>query len=239
MSTNSKDKISFILYEKNKIPRYHQFKPRLYKFIVYGPSILTFISIIVLLGSYFYTKNVEKLIRSHEPEIIKTLRTENILLKEKTTELTSLNKELTTKLASDIPQTPLGALHILSPVAGQKDLTNPAVINIQDIKVENGKEKFFFRFNIVNVTPGNKKLSGYIHLFVTDGDAFYHYPANSDEVENFSISYTLGESFATSRFRPVEASFPKFNKSTVIFKIIIFNRLGDLIHQQQIKQELN
>jgi hypothetical protein len=235
----AKDKVSFILYEENKIPRYHQFKPQVYKFLIYGPTILTMFSILVLIGTFFYTKNVEKHVRSKEPEIIRALRTENSLLKERTSELSVLNKELTQKLSSETPKTPLGALNFISPVSGQKDLTSPARINIQDIKVESIEEKVFVRFNIVNITPNNTKLSGYIHLFVTDGNTMRRYPSVVEDVDTFNLSYNSGESFATSRFRPVEAVFKKLDKKSTVFKIVIFNRLGDLIHQQQFKQQVN
>jgi hypothetical protein len=235
----AKDKVSFILYEGNKIPRYHQFKPKVYKFLIYGPTILTMFSILVLIGTFFYTKNVEKHIRSKEPEIIRTLRTENSLLKERTGELSVLNKELTLKLSSETPKTPLGALNFISPVSGQKDLTSPARVNIQDIKVETVDTKVHVRFNIVNITKNNTKLSGYIHLFVTDGNTIQRYPTVVEDVDTFNLSYNTGESFATSRFRPVEAVLLKPTKKDVVFKIVIFNRLGDLIHQQQFKQEIN
>ncbi|OIQ17046.1 MAG: hypothetical protein BM556_12585 [Bacteriovorax sp. MedPE-SWde] len=235
----AKDKVSFILYEDNKIPRYHQFKPQVYKFLIYGPTILTMFSVLVLVGTYFYTKNVEKHVRSKEPEMIKLLRTENALVKERSSELTILNKRLTQKLSAEVPKTPLAALNFISPVSGQKDLTNPARINIQDIKVETVDKKLHVRFNIVNVTPENTKLSGYIHLFVTDGNSIQRYPSEVEEIDTFNLSYNSGESFATSRFRPVEAVFPTLPKKSNVFKIIIFNRLGDLIHQQQFKQQVN
>lgn len=235
ISTKIKEKISFILYEDGKIPRYHQFRPRVYKSLVYAPTVLTLISTFVLIGSYFYTKNIETFIRSNEPEIIKELRTENILLKEKSQELSFLNEQLTTKISSGVPKTPMGALDIMQPVFGQKDMTSPVTINIQDIKPVQSGDKIFFNFNIVNVTPNGTKLAGYIHIFATDGNTYSHYPQETGVVENYALNYTSGESFATSRFRPVEASFAKLDKSSIIFKIIIFNRVGDLIHQQQFK----
>lgn len=239
MSLKTKDKISFILYEENKIPSYHQFKPKIYKLLIYGPTILTLLSAIVLAGSYFYSKNVEQLIRSHEPEIIKTLRAENILLREKASELSSLNKEFTKKLSSTVPTTSLESLSIVAPVTGQRDLTSPANIKIQDILPTISANKVFFNFNIINITKNNTKLAGFIHIFVTDGSSYYHYPEMKSEVKYFSIPYNSGEPFATSRFRPVEATFNTFKNSPVIFKIVIFNRLGDLIHQQQFKHYFN
>lgn len=235
----TKDKVSFILYEENKIPRYHQFKPNVYKFLIYGPTILATFSIIVLIGTFFYTKNVEKHIQSKEPEIIRSLRTENSLLKERTSELSTLNDKLTKKLSSEVPETSLGALNFISPVSGQKNLTSPARVNIPDIKVESADNKVYMRFNIVNITPNNTKLSGYIHLFMTDGNTIQRYPTVAEEIDTFNLSYNSGESFATSRFRPVEVVLTKPTKKNVIFKIIIFNRLGDLIHHQQFKHELN
>ncbi|EQC46151.1 hypothetical protein [Bacteriovorax sp. Seq25_V] len=233
------DKISFIVYEENTIPYFKQVTPKVYKFFVYAPTILTFFAIAVVIASFFYTKNVEHFIRSKEPEIIKSLRTENSLLAEKGQELTILNKQLTKKLAQGVSDTPLAGQFLISPVAGQQDLTSPAKVNIQDIKVEVNNDKVFFRFNIVNVTQDGSKLSGYIHIFTTDGNTYQKYPTAQEELDNFSLKYNEGESFATSRFRPVEAIFKKMDRSTLIFKIVIFNRIGDLIHQQQYKEVAN
>lgn len=239
MSSKQHDKISMIVYENETIPYLKHINPRIYKFFLYGPTIISILAILVIVGAMMYVKNIEKLVRNKEPDIIKVLRTENSLLKEKADELTLLNKEFTKKISTQVDNTPLSTLYFISPVVGQNDLTNPAQVNIQDIKVESISDKLYFRFNIVNATTDGSKLAGYIHIFVTDGNTYQKYPTSVEELQNFSLRYTDGESFSTARFRPVEAIFKKMDRSTLIFKVIIFNRVGDLIHQQLHKEGLN
>lgn len=239
MSSKKHETISLIVYENETIPYLKHINPKIYKFFLYGPTIISLIAILVIIGAMVYVKNIEKVVRNKEPEIIKVLRTENSLLKEKAEELNILNKEFTKKITSQIQETPLSTLYFISPVVGQKELTNPAQVNIQDLKVESISDKLYFRFNIVNTTTDGTKLAGFIHIFVTDGNTFQKYPTSVEELENFSLKYTDGESFSTARFRPVEAIFKKMDRNTLIFKIIIFNRVGDLIHQQLHKEGLN
>ena len=234
-----KDKVSFILYEDNKIPSYKQLNKRTHSFFLYAPAAIFVLSIIILTASVFYVRNIETIIRSEEPKIISDLRLKYSEVNDKNQEHIKTIENLTEKLSSTAPLEGLESLALFMPVKGQKDLTNPAQINIQDIRFDKGKDQVFLRFNIINSTPDNRKLSGYIHVFMTDGTQFFRFPALSEALEDYRINFIQGESFATSRFRPVEGIFDyKGSQKSLIFKIIIFNRLGDLIHQQQFKQDL-
>lgn len=234
-----RNNLSFILYENNKVPRYLQLTPREYKAILYVPVVLTVFSIFALAGSYFYTKNIENLIKAKEPLIIKNLRDENTQINQKNTELTTLNLDLTNRLANEtISAASASSLNIIAPVKGQKDLTSPASINIEDIKVAKNDNKVELNFNLINITKENNRVSGYIHIFLFDGNNYFHYPEGGDSIRNFSLNYTKGESFATSRFRPVTAKFDIPKTKTVMFKVFIFNRLGDIIHQQLFREEI-
>lgn len=239
MKSKNDNKISMIIYEDQTIPYLRKIKPTVYKFFLYAPTVILLLSITVMIGSLLYIKNIESVVRSKEPEIIRALRTENSLLQEKAEELSLLNKEFTKKLSSTTASSSMAALDLIAPVIGQTDLTNPASVNIQDMKSEVVGDKIYFRFNIVNNTSDGSKLSGHIHIFVTDGNTYQKYPISVEQPENFSIKFSDGEYFATSRFRPVEAIFKKMDRSTLIYKIIIFNRVGDLIHQQLYKEGLN
>jgi hypothetical protein len=235
-----KDKISFILYEDNRIPRYLQFSRGTYNFFFHAPIVLFTISLLILAGSYFYISNIEQYVRSREPKIIKELQGKNNILALRANELEATIKELTEKLNTPIASSnAIDALSFFSPIKGQKNLTSPAKVNIQDINISNANNsKLNVRFNIINTTVNNEKLSGYIHVFLTDGTNFKRFPKTTEELENFHFNFNSGESFATSRFRPVEAVFDNISAKNVILKIIIFNRVGDLIHQQQFKKEL-
>ena len=230
----SKD-ISFIFYENNKIPRYRKIDKFSFSFLTYGPAFLTLISIIIASSSLYYAGTIERQIRSTEPEIIRELRSQNISLTSREDELNIINEKLTEKLSSSVPEES-GSGNLFAPVPGQKDLTSPVTIEVQDFKAQRVDKTLKVTYNVINLTKENKKIAGYAHLIATDGNMFERFP-KSDE-QSLQIIYSTGESFATSRFRPFEAEFNNINTNIVYFNLIVFNRLGDIIYKKVFKQSL-
>ncbi len=232
--TKKKNDISFIFYENEKFPRYQKISRGAYSFLIYGPAALTVISILIALSSYYYAKNIEQQIRSTEPEIIQELRGDNQLLSGRVKELNLINENLTNKLSSGVREdTNLST--VFAPVPGQKDLTSPVKIEINDFKAVKNGNKTIVNFSVVNMTANNEKISGYAHLIATDGNIFERFPKKSRDIPTFQILYSTGESFATSRFRPFEAKFDHLDSGTAIFHLVIFSRLGDILHKQLFK----
>ncbi len=237
IKTKKKNDISFIFYENEKFPRYQRIGKAAYSFLIYGPAALTIISIVISLSSLYYARTVESQIRSTEPEIIRDLRNDNSLLTSRVKELNVINENLTNKLSAGVSdKSHLSS--IFAPVPGQKDLTSPIMIEINDFQVTKLDSQAKVTFNVVNITSTNEKIAGYAHLIASNGDLFERFPKSKKEVPSYQIIYSSGESFATSRFRPFEAVFDKVTSGTVIYQLVIFSRLGDIIHKQLFKLDI-
>ena len=125
----------------------------------------------------------------------------------------------------------------VKPIQGQKDRTRPAVLNLSGFKTTTGKDTVSLLFNIIPNIPDDAKISGHIIVLMKNELGIQAYPFATFEGNDFQINYAAGESFATQRFRPVEASFVKPRRSgNYSFTVLIFSRNGDLIHFQTINQ---
>ena len=57
--------------------------------------------------------------------------------------------------------------------------------------------------------------------------------------DKMSINFTMGESVLFSRLRMIDAKFPLPNKnSRVVFKVILFNKSGDLVYKDIFPYEM-
>lgn len=127
----------------------------------------------------------------------------------------------------------LSTLSFFKPIHGQKDKTRPASLNLTGIKVSSTKDNVNLQFNIINLLGGEVKLAGHIIVLMKSDTGIQIYPQQALIANDFQINYSAGESFATQRFRPVDASFSHPKKAgNYSFTVFIFARGGDLIHYQ-------
>ena len=238
----SKD-ISFIFYENNKIPRYRKIDKFSFSFLTYGPAFLTLISIIIASSSLYYAGTIERQIRSTEPEIIRELRSQNISLTSRVDELNIINEKLTEKLSSSVPEES-GSGNLFAPVPGQKDLTSPVTIEVQDFKAQRVDKTLKVTYNVINLTKENKKINDENNLkLFFDGTI-----QNDDEIQ-LAFKDIEGENHLSkkikgsdSRWQRISFSFPEEsipysfrlslnnNESNKIkFDKIVLNRKNDRI----------
>lgn len=235
----NKDKFSFIVYEGSNSPRYYEMKKAFFRVLVFGLPIITVISIIITLSLIIYFKEIRAQAMRKEPAIINSLKHENFKLQTEVNKVTLLNKELENKLTSTDIGNSLDKLSFLKTPAGQLDKTSPAIFNIEETQVLSDKNNVVLKFNLVNSTKDGSRVYGYLHVFARINGHYVHYPNLDSETDQFSIQFNEGESFATSRFRPVKANFTTPNsKGTAIFQVLVFSRTGDLLHKQIIAQKL-
>lgn len=127
----------------------------------------------------------------------------------------------------------LSTLSLFKPIQGQKDKTQPASLNLTGFKVVNNKDSVNLQFNIINLLGGDVKLAGHIIVLMKNDSGLTVYPQQALNVNDSQINYAAGESFATQRFRPVDAGFVKPKKAgNYKFTVYIFSKTGDLIHFQ-------
>ncbi len=130
----------------------------------------------------------------------------------------------------------LSTLSLFKPVQNQKDKTRPASLSLNDFKVVNMRDTVNLQFNIINLLGNDVKLAGHIMVLMKSDTMIEVYPINAlNSPRDFQINYTAGEPFATQRFRPVDASFPKPRKpGNHVFTVFIFAKNGDLLHFQSV-----
>ncbi|NOT78534.1 MAG: hypothetical protein HOP07_05975 [Bacteriovoracaceae bacterium] len=133
--------------------------------------------------------------------------------------------------AGTISSIGLSTLSLFKPIQGQKDKTRPAVLNLSGFKTVVGRDTLNLQFNIIPTTLDDEKVSGHIIVLMKNEVAIQAYPIQALGSNDFQINYASGETFATQRFRPVDANFIKPRKSGFYsFTVFIFARNGDLIH---------
>ena len=133
--------------------------------------------------------------------------------------------------AGTISSIGLSTLSLFKPIQGQKDKTRPAVLNLSGFKTVVGRDTLNLQFNIIPTTLDDEKVSGHIIVLMKNEVAIQAYPIQALGSNDFQINYASGETFATQRFRPVDANFLKPRKSGFYsFTVFIFARNGDLIH---------
>lgn len=126
------------------------------------------------------------------------------------------------------------ALSLFVPVAGQKDRTKPATLNLTGFKVVENRDMTNLQFNIIPI-GGENKLAGHIIVLMKNELTIQAYPDQALRGSDTQINYLSGEPFATQRFRPVNAGFLKPRKpGNYTFSVYIFAKNGDLIHFQSV-----
>tara|TARA_R110000868_G_scaffold226115_13_gene478652 strand:- start:3134 stop:3868 length:735 start_codon:yes stop_codon:yes gene_type:complete len=234
------DKLSFILYTKQLAPRYYEISRNYFKFLTVGLPVITFICIGGLIAFAVYFKQLEVLAKRKEPVVINNLREDNLALTNKINELDLLNKSLENKLASPVQtDREFGTLSLFKQVQGQKDLSKSPALTLEEVEVVPVDNDIALNFKIVNATKDGSRQAGYLFVIMKAGNQIALYPEDAFERDEMQLSFNKGEYFATSRFRPVRAVFPRVSGTReVLFKIVIFSATGDLVQKQIVSQAL-
>ncbi len=241
MKTNNQtDKLSLILYEGQKAPRYFELRKSFFKFLLFSIPTTSIVCLILVGVGAVYFKQIRIMAERKEPAIIKKFKEKNrnLILREK--ELLKLNMALETKLTQPVKGgAGLAELQTFNSTPGQADKTQQPVFSIEKLETISEGQNLRLNFNVVNITPDSSKLAGYIFVLMKAKDSLSFYPQGSFDTDAMTINFNRGESFATRRFRSTTARFP-LPKITdnLLFKIIIFSRTGDLIHKVTVPHTL-
>ena len=158
------NEVSCILYDGNRPPRYFKFKKRFIHLFFYGLPFATFLSLLILVATAIYFKQIQRLSQKRVPEIT------NLLQKEKTELTNSLEKlkqeklQLIQKMNEPIQE--VSKLSLFKDSLGRKDLSSSPELDINTLKIKTDGETKKFSFNIVNQTENQVRLSGYIFVIL-------------------------------------------------------------------------
>lgn len=235
-----KGKFSFLIYDENGLPKYFSISKITLKSLIYGLPFITLICLLGVLSFLVYFKQIRAVVMRKEPQIITDLKSKNSKLITDKLKLETLVEKLVQKSASTkIDNLELGQLLLFNAPSGFKDLTRAPVFSIEEISiVRSNNNDTLLRFNIVNQTKHAEKKAGYAFVIMKDGSRYTIFPHPKESSAQMNIKYSSGESFATTKFRPVTAKFKSKNKtSLLLFKILIFSRSGDLLHKHFVTSE--
>ena len=264
-SKSKEENISFIYNQRNESPRYFQLKKSKLLFYAVGLPSITIVALILGVIGLVHTSpfhlidNYRQNAKAREA-VAKLNNLQNLLKKseEEKAELaqklasvqgspeasssgdtpgqvTSQTKPIAQAIDNKNLANPLTHLMLFKSVSGQKDLSNPASLNLSDIKVVSNRDTVNLTFNIIPAGEVDKKIAGHIIVMMKNEFGIQFYPQQVLANAETQINYLAGESFATQRFRPVDASFLKPKRSTnSTFSIYIFSKNGDLVHYQTV-----
>lgn len=232
---NINKNFSIILQQDGRPPKYMEFDQKKSKalFILFPLMGLIFFFSTISIFFYFGTlkakfllekPNMEKKYLSKQYELEKELD----LLKEK-------NQQLSSELIFN-DSTPFSKNQFIRVLPSSKDKTSEQLVEIDLKKISNKPNNYSVSFNITNQSVV-QRVSGYFFTILKNKNVMQLYP-KKDTLFN-SISFKDGEYFSTSRFRPVQINFNKFdllNKAELV--ILIFSRNGDLIHSSSEKLDI-
>ena len=232
-----KNAYSLILYRDKGAPQYFQIPSPYVKGFFIGLPIIAIIALAASFGGAVYFKQIRSFIEKKEPLIIKELRIQNEELQTKLNDQEELVASLTKKMAN--PTVENLHLNLFAPPLGMQDKTSTPTLSIEETSVTKGDKQIEIGFNIVNMASDSKRLSGHFFVVLKINGHFFIYPEENLIDSEHILKYNQGESFATSRFRPVRVSFKNLPSviENYLVKIIIFSRSGDLLFSKILTPE--
>lgn len=234
-----KDTISLILYSDGKAPRYYQLKKSLAKWLLTLLPAASFVSLIVASCFIIYFNEIRNAAKRKEPVIIKELRESKRELENQITTLTNEKNVLQNKINAGVSSDDgPGFLSFFKNSPGRVDKTSSPEISFDDVEVFKDNKKLRLRFKLTNLTTPTRRLKGHVFVFMQSGSLIEVWPSNTFKEQNIQLSFSDGEYFGTSRFRPFDVTFPVPENPSVVFKVFVFNKSGDFIYKQIIAKEL-
>lgn len=204
-------------------------KKRLRKFFLITPVVL--VALFLSMGAMIWWRGASMPIGINLPDLPSTDDTKLKDLQAQLTELETSNKALQVKMSA----TAGGEVDVwIGPVKkpyALQDLRAKKLLKTENIILEDKAGKRVLKFQLINNGPEVDRVYGHVFVFQMDSRGQSAYPAMTNQEWLEGIRFNKGESFAVSRLRPVEASFPPAD-SDARFLIVIFNREGDLILRQ-------
>ncbi|MCB9095581.1 MAG: hypothetical protein H6621_10980 [Halobacteriovoraceae bacterium] len=220
-------KSTTIVFRDPNVPKAVKINLQVAKSLLFISTIIFFVLAgSLLLSIYFYNQKIHSM-EANKHLYTAELEKSNEELQEKLKTLESQNSELTHKLT--MPASQSEDLYLFAQTSGFQDLTDKQLIKIENLQVDTNTEFVYFRFDIKQNSEASK-VSGFIYVLYYTSEKIDIYPDTANFNEDLKYEYHQGESFTVSRFRPVKTRYamPK-NLENTYFKILIFNRKGDML----------
>lgn len=223
------DDFTLIVYNSPKPPRFIKINKKLINSLVFSIPVLLVLSLFFSLSSSVYMKTKLENVKSKEPKIISSLKTQRDNLEKEVRLLEKNVKELTVKISQGSSSLPTATLDLFATPLGFTDETDLKKVKMENISTNIKENQIEVRFDLLNNLENGEKLAGYITIVQFSENMVQIYPKYELTIENNRLIYSKGESFTVSRFRPVIAPFKKPSGLNAWYKIFIFSRTGNLM----------
>ena len=227
------DKITFVMYQEQKVGRAFQFNKRKLKLITLSISLLFFLTLLttfLLLAQVRYNASAQT---EEKSRILSRFMPQHKKLKDELAEMKKLNAQYLKRI-SIAPTKREAILPLFGLPSGYEDLTGNKWLRVEDIEVKFQADRVLFEFNIINAKQDGTKLFGHIFIAMGHGSQLSLYPNAPIAFDQTLTAFGQGETFAISRLRPVKGRFNVALKkgSSATFKIYIFSRGGDILYHE-------
>jgi len=238
----AKNILAFVVHDEHNVPRYYQLNKSLLRMLLIGLPTLTFISITCLVAGLVFYINFINYFKKQDVQDLQKFKTQYEEISQKLNVLQNTNSELEKKLTST-SNDKLEVLNLIRFSAGQLDQSKLATISIEGVlektitPVLEGKQ-IHLKFNLLNNSPESNRQVGYLFVVMQVENIIQIYPSNSFAEDEIQIIFNRGEIFGFNKLRLVDAAFDSPAKPGKIhFKILLFNKLGDLIFNESIQSQ--
>lgn len=188
-------------------------------------TIITGLSIYI-----FALDNKIKVMKSSQPAFIKNLQNKNQVLEQKYNAIELENFALKRKIAKGGTPNYVEFLSLVQKPLAMGDHRFKKLIELESPLIKTENNTIYFSFNIRNTSEAQEsKIAGYASVIQIQGSTLTYYPQYKMDANALYLHYDKGERFTVSKFRPLIASFPKLSSSPVLYKVIIFDREGNLM----------
>ncbi len=233
-----KEKISLILYQDGTAPKYFTLSKGLIRTTLTVLPIVSFLAIAALMVGIIYFNEIRHSAKRKEPAVIKELRVKQrqletslqVVTLEKSVLQEKINKGVNSK---DGP----GFLSLFKKSLGRQDKTSSPETALEDIRLYKDGPKLKFYFKLINLTKPVRRINGHVFVIMQTNNQLSIWPQNAFKDQSIQLSFSDGEYFGTSRFRPFEATFDTPDATRAVFKIAVFDKSGNFIFKQIIAKE--
>ena len=234
------NELSLLIYEEKSPPKYFKLSKKMLRLFLLWLPLFSLLSITTVLIMFLYFSEIKKKTMTKIPLILQNLTLEKQKLQNQITNLNVENKKLVKLL--EVKEIKIHdyylPLKILNPVP-KSEVFDKKLFSLQELKIQRIDNNIKIYFQLANITEDKRRLSGYMIFAVSDLSNINFYPDKIFENNSFELQFNKGEAFATSRFRPFEATFPiSKNSNAIIIKIIVYSITGKILFERMVNRDI-
>ena len=127
-------------------------------------------------------------------------------------------------------------------VTGKPQEIPSDIVDIEDLEIKKGKNKFTVFFNLVNVHEENKSINGYVHIIAvnkkSDPPQSWTYPKVALQ-NGIPIDYKRGQLFLIKHFKTIRGEYFLSSGADLpsSIRILVYDQSGKMLLQKEFEVE--